>query len=207
MFLDGESLTAVFSPCRGTEIDRVFYKGDSHPWRERMDFAELVLHEALNMGTSYADGGVVYRGQYAQDLYEGSGTLYQNRSMIYEGGFSGGKYNGSGTVYKNGKILYQGQLKDGVYEGAGELYEDGELCYKGTFVAGVFDGTGTAYQNGKLAYEGMPCVPVTPAPWMPGCPTVTVCKRLLLNNTSKLMCAYGGVISVTMTPAVTVKTP
>jgi hypothetical protein len=53
----------------------------------------------------------------------------------------------------------------------------------------------------------MPCVPVTPAPWMPGCPTVTVCKRLLLNSTSKLMCAYGGVISVTMTPAVTVKTP
>lgn len=49
MFLDGESLTAVFAPCRGTEIDQVFYKGDSHPWRERMDFAELVLHEALNM--------------------------------------------------------------------------------------------------------------------------------------------------------------
>ena len=29
----------------------------------------------------------------------------------------------------------------------------------------------------------------------------------LLNNTSKLMCSYGGVIQVTMTPAMTVKVP
>lgn len=52
----------------------------------------------------------------------------------------------------------------------------------------------------------MPCVPATVS-WAPGCPTVTVCKRPLLNNTSKLMCAYGGVIQVSATPAVTVKTP
>ena len=52
----------------------------------------------------------------------------------------------------------------------------------------------------------MPCVPATVA-WAPGCPTVTVCKRPLLNSTSKLMCSYGGVIQVTMTPAMTVKVP
>ena len=51
-----------------------------------------------------------------------------------------------------------------------------------------------------------PCVPATVA-WAPGCPTVTVCGKPLLNNTSKLMCAYGGVIQPTMTPAVTVKVP
>ena len=51
------------------------------------------------------------------------------------------------------------------------------------------------------------CVPVTVAPWAPGVPTVTVCGQPLLNNTSKLMCAYGGVIQVSMTPAVTVNTP
>ncbi len=53
----------------------------------------------------------------------------------------------------------------------------------------------------------MPCVPVTPGPWAPGCPTVTVCGRPLLNHTSKLMCAYGGVIQLTMTPAMTVNVP
>lgn len=53
----------------------------------------------------------------------------------------------------------------------------------------------------------MPCVPVTPAPWAPGAPTVLVGGKPLLNNTSKLICAYGGVIQVTMTPALTVQTP
>ena len=52
----------------------------------------------------------------------------------------------------------------------------------------------------------MPCVPATMS-WVPGCPTVLVCKRPLLNNTSKLMCSYGGVIQVSFTPAMTVKVP
>ena len=52
-----------------------------------------------------------------------------------------------------------------------------------------------------------PCKPVTPAPWTPGAPTVMICGKPLLNNSSKLMCTYGGVISVTMTPAMTVTTP
>ena len=57
------------------------------------------------------------------------------------------------------------------------------------------------------ALTPMPCTPVTPAPWVPGAPTVLVCSKPLLNNTSKLMCVYGGVISITMTPAMTVQTP
>lgn len=57
------------------------------------------------------------------------------------------------------------------------------------------------------ALTPMPCTPVTPAPWVPGAPTVLVCNKPLLNNSSKLMCAYGGVISISMTPAMTVQTP
>lgn len=53
----------------------------------------------------------------------------------------------------------------------------------------------------------MPCVPLTVAPWVPGAPTVLVCGKPLLNNSSKLMCSYGGVIQVTFTPALTVQTP
>ncbi len=52
-----------------------------------------------------------------------------------------------------------------------------------------------------------PCTPLTAAPWVPGAPTVLVGGKPLLNNTSKLMCGYGGVIQVTMTPAMTVMTP
>ena len=53
----------------------------------------------------------------------------------------------------------------------------------------------------------MPCIPLTVAPWAPGVPTVMVCGKPLLNNTSKLICGYGGVIQPTMTPAMTVKVP
>lgn len=44
----------------------------------------------------------------------------------------------------------------------------------------------------------MPCVPATPAPWAPGAPTVLVAGMPALNNTSKLMCLWAGVISITM---------
>ncbi len=63
----------------------------------------------------------------------------------------------------------------------------------------------TAAAQGVLT--PMPCTPVIPAPWAPGAPTVLVENKPLLNNTSKLMCSYGGVIQITMTPAMTVTTP
>ncbi|HSN33699.1 MAG TPA: DUF4280 domain-containing protein [Ideonella sp.] len=42
----------------------------------------------------------------------------------------------------------------------------------------------------------MPCVPVTPAPWAPGAPTVQIANMPALDNTSKLMCTWGGVIQI-----------
>ncbi len=40
------------------------------------------------------------------------------------------------------------------------------------------------------------CLPVLPAPWMPGSPTVLVGGMPALTNTSKCQCAYGGSISI-----------
>ena len=42
----------------------------------------------------------------------------------------------------------------------------------------------------------MPCVPVTPAPWAPGSPATLIGNMPALNDTSKLMCAWGGVIQI-----------
>lgn len=53
----------------------------------------------------------------------------------------------------------------------------------------------------------MPCLPVIPAPWMPGSPTVLVGNMMALNHTSKLMCAYGGVIQITMPGTVNTQIP
>ena len=53
----------------------------------------------------------------------------------------------------------------------------------------------------------VPCVPLIPAPWVPGSPTVLVGGQPALNQTSKLMCAYAGVISVTNPGCTNVQIP
>ncbi len=53
----------------------------------------------------------------------------------------------------------------------------------------------------------MPCVPVLPAPWVPGVPTVLIANIPALDNTCKLMCAWGGVISIAFAGQVTHQIP
>ena len=48
-FLQGESLVAVFQPAQGLPIDRVFYRGARWGWRDRLEFAQLLLHQALTL--------------------------------------------------------------------------------------------------------------------------------------------------------------
>lgn len=50
----------------------------------------------------------------------------------------------------------------------------------------------------------MPCVPATLTPWTPGAPTVILGNQPSLDNVSKCMCNWGGVVSI-VDPA-TVKT-
>jgi hypothetical protein len=53
----------------------------------------------------------------------------------------------------------------------------------------------------------VPCIPVTPAPWTPGSPTVMIGGAPALNSTSTLMCTWGGVITITMPGQMTVMVP
>jgi len=57
------------------------------------------------------------------------------------------------------------------------------------------------------ALTPMPCIPVIPAPWVPGSPTVLIGNMPALNNSSKLMCAYAGVIQITSPGQTTVMIP
>lgn len=51
----------------------------------------------------------------------------------------------------------------------------------------------------------MPCIPVISSPWMPGSPTTVIANKPTLNNTSKLICAWGGVIQITSPGTVNVQ--
>ena len=49
-----------------------------------------------------------------------------------------------------------------------------------------------------------PCTPAIAAPWAAGVPLVNVCKKPLMSNQNTLLCSYGGVIKVQVTPALLV---
>lgn len=51
----------------------------------------------------------------------------------------------------------------------------------------------------------MPCVPATTAPWSPGNPTVQFGGTPALTQDSKLMCMWGGAISINMPGQFTVQ--
>ncbi|MAY74938.1 MAG: hypothetical protein CMJ31_09550 [Phycisphaerae bacterium] len=53
----------------------------------------------------------------------------------------------------------------------------------------------------------MPCIPATSAPWATGSPTVKVGNLPVLNNSSKCMCNWGGVISINFAGQSTVNVP
>lgn len=53
----------------------------------------------------------------------------------------------------------------------------------------------------------MPCIPVISAPWVPGCLTVLVGGKPALNQTSKLICNWGGVIQITNPGTVNIQIP
>ncbi len=52
-----------------------------------------------------------------------------------------------------------------------------------------------------------PCIPVIPAPWTPGAPTVLIGGQPALNPESTCMCAWAGVISITQPGELTVTVP
>ncbi|HQS00203.1 MULTISPECIES: DUF4280 domain-containing protein [unclassified Polaromonas] len=53
----------------------------------------------------------------------------------------------------------------------------------------------------------MPCIPMTAAPWMPGSATVLLGGMPALQNSSKLMCQWGGVIQILVPGQFTVMVP
>lgn len=57
------------------------------------------------------------------------------------------------------------------------------------------------------ALTPMPCVPVTTAPWAPGAPTVLIGNMPALNDSSMLMCTWGGVIKINNPGQTTVMIP
>lgn len=52
----------------------------------------------------------------------------------------------------------------------------------------------------------MPCIPSTVAPWTPGNPKTLIANMPAINDSSTLMCMWGGAISINFAGQVTVQT-
>jgi hypothetical protein len=63
----------------------------------------------------------------------------------------------------------------------------------------------TAAAQGVLTPQ--PCMPVITAPWAPGSPTVLIGNKPALNNSSKCLCNWAGVIEVVVPGQFTVSVP
>jgi hypothetical protein len=72
-------------------------------------------------------------------------------------------------------------------------------------IANPIVATATAAALGVLT--PMPCVPATPAPWLPGAVTVMIGGKPVLDNTCKLMCLWAGVIQIVSPGQTTVFVP
>ncbi|MEY2776459.1 MAG: hypothetical protein RLY30_557 [Pseudomonadota bacterium] len=57
------------------------------------------------------------------------------------------------------------------------------------------------------ALTPMPCTPMTPAPWVPGSATVQIGSMPALQDSSKLICIWGGSIEISMPGQQTVEVP
>lgn len=56
-------------------------------------------------------------------------------------------------------------------------------------------------------FTPQPCMPVTPAPWVPGAVTVNIANQPALDNVSKCNCVWTGIISVVMPGQLTTNIP
>lgn len=63
----------------------------------------------------------------------------------------------------------------------------------------------TAAAQGVLT--PMPCIPVTTALWSPGSSTVLIAGQPALNDSSRLMCTWGGMIEVANAGQMTIEVP
>lgn len=123
---------------------------------------ELVDGLYSGKGKLYSDNGklLLYEGDFEKGLKAGTGTLYDdNGNMIYKGQFAADVFNGQGMLYFSGKepkIQYNGEFQNGKEGGAGkQFYPTGELKYEGAFSAGAYSGNGKLfYPSGKIKYEG-----------------------------------------------------
>jgi hypothetical protein len=119
-----------------------FYEGEARilDAAKRTAFVGTVGKGRANgAGALYAaDGGLLYAGEFQNNMYEGQGeTYYPNGAIQYKGMFSRNLFQGAGTYYRpEGTVEFEGDFTGGLRQGPGALYDGGgNLVFSGNFQA------------------------------------------------------------------------
>uniref|UniRef100_A0A7S2KM06 MORN repeat-containing protein n=1 Tax=Bigelowiella natans TaxID=227086 RepID=A0A7S2KM06_BIGNA len=108
-----------------------WYNGE---WR-RTNGKDIKKH---GKGTLRTTSGLVYDGEWKNDLKDGQGTLKLPSGDTYEGAFVGGKFEGKGTCKWNTGARYEGEWKAGRMHGVGEFIDTDGNRFQGQFRGNKF---------------------------------------------------------------------
>ena len=97
--------------------------------------------------------GVIYRGDYQNNRFDGFGTYGWRGGASYEGSFKNGLRHGKGK-WASGETKYSGNYAEGLKEGYGELYFPSGNFYKGNFVEDKREGYGEMFWTDGSFYKG-----------------------------------------------------
>lgn len=103
--------------------------------------------------SEFSDSQLVYKGQYSSlsefDYHrEKEGKEYANGYMVYFGEWKMNQRNGKGCSYSNDRVFYSGYWKEGLPNGEGVILdENGKEVCEGTWTNGVL-----SMKNGKIDY-------------------------------------------------------
>lgn len=111
-------------------------------YKDKSEYIGSILKgQKSGKGLFKGKNGLVYEGEWKNDLFHGFGTLTYEHSSSYIGTFESGKKEGNGK-YIVGKTIYDGEFSNDVKNGIGkECYQDGS-SYVGNYINGLKCGKG-----------------------------------------------------------------
>jgi len=149
--------------------ERQYYEGDfdentphgkgvyvCRTWKYTGDYLSGKRHGKGIFCYGGSRSGVVYEGEFKDNLKDGLGVLRNKNGILYQGEWKDGKKNGKGTLsFQNvncvcfgQRILrYEGEFKDDLFGGNGIYYFNTVARYEGVFEKGKIVGEGSLYDN------------------------------------------------------------
>ena len=108
----------------------------------------------LGYGEAVLPDGGIFKGQFADGLFNGTGEIKWRNGDKYEGEFKSGLHHGTVEIkWRNGD-KYEGEFETGLQHGIGKMTTSNGDRYEGAFKDGKFHGKGIFVAKNGESYTG-----------------------------------------------------